>query len=532
MSVLILNAGTASPVAPPIAQGSQGAPIYIGSKSQSFAGQERSSVRGIRRTWQVVTSQLTDAERASIESITSRGQQIPCSGDLLGGLQTQCSVEVTNVSGVQGLTMWILSLTLTEVSGSVVILKLATGDTITGESFARSTVARQRIVDGTWQSVAINTKRNGHYIGGIPYFLREDARTNSCLRCSDLSVAPWVKTGTGTATVNAFAVDGSVTGTTIADTDAAARTDWTQSTAVPVNSQTHCVSFYIQKDAVTTRFPTFFVAITGGTAVLHSVAVNTQTGASVLNNAVGGGSHRVIDGGIWWIVEITVTNNSTASNTLLSWSIQPAYGSAINVASNAATGSLIVAHVQVELNAAFFSSPILTTAAAVLRAADFYSLPYTTPPGEATAYADIIELGSPSTGGRVFAVTSAADAGPEWIIYSKPGGLYATFHANSIASSVESPLAAAASYGDRDELLSHLFGDGSVDTTQSLNGAAATTSIQSAAPATTPVIATAWSGQLCWIGSSGTVAGLGGFFALRSFKIVGGSSALKEMQAA
>jgi hypothetical protein len=527
MPVLILNAGTASPVTIQVQSAGENAPTEIGSVTPSFNGPDRSSVRAVKRNYGSLSTYVSTVVKDSIIDLLKSGRQIPCSGDLLSNIQKQCTVRYTGATmSNQIVDMWTVGLTLSEVQPNNILLRYSPGDTITGESFTRSTAARYFDINGIWQSAAINVKRDGHYENGVKSFLREDARTNSCLQCRDFTQAVWVKTGTGTVGSTVYSVDGTLTAGTIADTDAGVKTDWTQTITVPVDSHTHCISFYIQKDADTTRFPLLVGGILGGTAVIHQVSLNTQTGAVVLNSAVGTGTHRVVDGGTWWIVEITLTNNGSASNTSLVVGVEPAYGTTINVSNVAATGSLKVGHVQVELNASFFSSPIITTTVPVLRAADFYSLPYTAPPGETSAYGKFYERANPNTNGRVFAITSAADAFPEWILYSK-AGLYSTFHDNT-PSSVEGTLAVANAYRDFTELLSHLYGDGSVDTTQSLNSLAPTSSVQSAALA----LATAWSAQLCWIGSSGTVAGTGGFFALTGFVIVAGARSISEMRAA
>ena len=172
--------------------------------------------------------------------------------------------------------------------------------------------------------------------------------------------------------------------------------------------------------------------------------------------------------------------------------------------------------------AAFCSSYIKTTTVAVTRGADSYSLPFTTPPQEMTVYAKFVEGGANLAGARVFEIASAADANPRLFC---SGGVYHFVHATTLFND-SSTLAAGPAFGDITELGMRLFGDGSVDITQSLNGAAATTAAQSGAVA----FGTGWSGLLCWLNSAGTV-GAYGFTALQSFKIFSGARSLSEARA-
>jgi hypothetical protein len=516
MSVLILNAGTASPIAPPTQQASQGAPIYIGTKSQSFAGQERSSVRGIRRTWQVVTSQLTDAERASIESITSRGQQIPCSGDLLGGIQTQCSVEVTNVSGVQGLAFWILSLTLTEVTGSVVQLRLAAGETVTGESVTRSTVANQTDANGQLISKAINAKRDGHFRNGTRTILLEGARNNTWSNPEDLSNAVWTKTR-ATITANATAApDAAVTGDKLVE-DSSVTTDhnvgrsWSASTASTLQAWS-----YFAKAAERTwhRVRSFDRnGVVGNTYVdLVNAVLGAISGAAQtlrITNVLG----------TWRRIETTFDSASGASNPKFEVGLATGNNGAIYTG-DGASGSYAWGF-QCEIDAPFSSS--YTTGA---RGADFYSLPYTAPPGEITAYFKFFERGTILTpGARVFEIASAVDADPRFLVFVS-GGFYTVLHGNGVGT-VTSGVVVAPAIGDTVEILARLFGDGSVDISQTINGAGPTSGGQTGANA----LKDAWSGQLLWLNSAGTVGSVG-FVELQSFRIVAGVRSLSEMRAA
>jgi hypothetical protein len=467
------------------------------------------------------------AKDALINKLKS-GRQIPCSGDLLGNLQTQCTLRYTGARMVPEFAdLWEVGLTGNEVQPNNILLKYAPGDTITGESVARSTTAYQTDASGIYVSKAINTKRDGHFVGWggaatVRTLLLEDARTNSILWSRDLTNAAW--TGAATPLLNAVGLDGSAnSATTLTDNSAVAFQSKGEAIAVPNDSNSHAVAVWVKKDAVSARFVGIAVGLSGGTAVSRSLNLNTQTGAiGTYFASVGGGSHRVIDAGLWWIVEAVVVNNTTG-NVTLTVTVFPAVGTVFGTSDVAAQGSCIVGQIQIEKNASFCSSPIFTTTAAVTRGADGYNFPFTTPPQEMTAYAKFVELGTiVTTGARVFDITGNSDIDPRFLVESS-GAVYGSFYSNALGSS--SFLASAPPLGNTVELLGRLFGDGSVDIIQSINGAASTASIQSVA---NPLVS-AWAGQLCWL--NGAAAANTGFIALQSLKIVAGMRSLAEMQA-
>jgi hypothetical protein len=212
------------------------------------------------------------------------------------------------------------------------------------------------------------------FMCGDPYFYdialtAGIIRTNSAIRANDLTNAAWTKTGTGTATQNAVGIDGSAnSATTVADTDAAAFTRWSQSFPIAADGATHSVAVLIAKDAVTSRFPQLKATISGGTAVTRGVTLNTQTGASAVNSAIGTSTHRVVDEGAFWRLEITITNNSTAGNVTLTYEIYPATSTVIGVDSAAAQGSDVVGFADVQLNTASTGPIIVTAGTALTRA--------------------------------------------------------------------------------------------------------------------------------------------------------------------
>ena len=291
----------------------------------------------------------------------------------------------------------------------IVLFKASPASLPSGSTFTRSTTATYVDTNGVYQTAGANALRSGHYIGGVQTILLEGSRTNSVLWSRDLTNAAWTSGGTGTTTQNAVGLDGTAnSATTLTDSDAAASRFNQQTLTVPVDSNTHTTSYWVKKDTDTTRFPLLYSRINGGTQVSRSVMLNTQTGAATVSDVVGTGTTRVVDGGLWWIVEITLTNNSTALNTNLATTVYPAYGTVLGTPSVAATGSCVVGQVQVELNSPFYSSPIFTTTAAVNRGADLLYLPISFTPQALTIYAKVINLGTFATTAaqRVFQIGS------------------------------------------------------------------------------------------------------------------------------
>lgn len=237
----------------------------------------------------------------------------------------------------------------------------------------RTNTAANLKADGTYAPL-LDLNRKWRVSTAImrPDQLPSKSRTNSEIWSRDLTNGAYATVGTGTRTQNAIGLDGtSNSATTIADTDGAAVfTVLTPILTIPADAATHTISVAIKKDTDQTRFPLIYANMTGGTAVTAGLHLNTQTGDYVVTNFSGVKKLRVIDGDKvgpffagWWIVEIAITNNST--NTSYRAQIDAARSTTIGVDNLAATGSVIVGHVQIELNKSEWSDPVFTTTAAV-----------------------------------------------------------------------------------------------------------------------------------------------------------------------
>lgn len=443
-----------------------------------------SATGGAAREWHFSTPPITRAVAGTYRAVLSQVQAQMCSGEGLE-LPTMCCAELIGETPVKGAASNYVSLdfALHESQSKRLLLKYAPGDTITGESFTRSTVAYQlsgNIADPL-AVVGINAKRDTHYINSVRSILLEDARTNVVLQSRLLSTAAWTKTNI-TATGTSTGADGAVTSAT-------------RLTATAGNG-------------------TVLQAITlASSARFQTAWVKRITGAGLIQMTMDNGA-------TWTTVPISTvyTRVSIPTQTLAN----PTVG--FRLVNNG--DAIDVDFVQNE-NGTFASSEIVTGAVAVTRGADSYSLPFTTPPQEMTVYAKFVEGGSVLVAGaRVFEFASSGGADPRFLVQSNPT-VYSFYHNNGVGIRNTPIIAAGPSIGNTVELNTRLFGDGSVDLTQSINSAAETTSGQSASLS----LAAAWSAQLAWLNSEGTAGGYG-FTALQQFKIVAGSRSLAEMRAA
>lgn len=454
-------------------------------RRRSFDNTYRASATGgAARDWHFSTPPITRAVAGTYRAVLSQVQAQMCSGEGLE-LPTMCCAELIGETPVKGAASNYVSLdfALHESASKRLLLKYAPGDTITGESFTRSTTATYRDSNGIVATAAINVKRAAHYpvtgTPNTPYLLLEDARTNAALWCKDLTNAVWVKTTMTTAT------------TTGADGVAASATRLTATAGNATVSQSVTL---------------------GSSARYMSAYVKRVTGSGTIQmttDAVGADWQTIVVTAGWTRLEIPT---KTLAN--------PNFGFRIVTNGDA----IDVDFVQNE-NGTFASSAIPTTTVAVTRGADSYSLPFTAPPQEMSVYAKFVEGGSILVNGsRIFEVSSAAGADARFLSYNASGP-YSAFHGNG--SAVTSPQVPAPAMGQTVEFVARLFGDGSVDSVQSINGTAATFGAQSAALA----LASTWSGSLVWLNSEGTIGGIG-FTAIQQFKIVAGSRSLAEMRVA
>lgn len=411
-----------------------------------------------------------------------------------------------------------------------------------GATFSRpdaTTCAMQMDKHGIWRQVPANVLRDRHStaLGAAPRALIEPNRVNSCLQSRNLSLT-W--TGAATATLTGIGIDGVANSCTVlTDDDPAAFESRGQNIVIANDGATHIIQFWIGKDNDETRFPQLGGGLSGGTAVGVRASLNTKTGAFFEANKVGGTAAvaTVRDGGLWWIVTVTLKNNTTG-NTILNIVAYPAARTVINGADNvAAVGSIVVGHAQVELATFVGTSPIFTTTAAVSRAGDNFVCPVSFNPHELSMYSDGIDVGAGRQPDGQFAITSMA------VLGRNSGGdfdLSNRLNANGVDRRAQTRVGNAGgsptqtigditsgtlNYGDRMEIVSRMYQNGTLDAQQSINGGAAVTGAISTG--VIPIEA-AWGLNVIEIGHFGST--IGGW-AIASVKVVSGLHALEEMRA-
>jgi hypothetical protein len=440
-----------------------------------FASQTGGATRDWTFSTPPVTQALADTYIAALASPVAK----LCSGDILQ-IPTMCSPELPNGkptrSGAGNLVM--LDFMLHEIQPASVLLRYSPGDTITGESFTRSTVGLylNGNISPPLSSAAINVKRDSHYINSVRSLLLEATSTNNVFKGNDWTDAAWSKTNI-------------TVGTGIAD---------------PL----------------------------GGTAAVTLTA--TAGNGNAFQNA--GAGSAIVRASSIWIKRRTGTGNvfligpdgvnSPALAVTAQWTRFSRVGASnvnrnvgIQLATNA--DAVDVYDPQVD-DRAFATSEMPTGTVANTRGADSYSMPFTPPPVEMTVYMKFVEKGSALLSANLFSITSSAGATPLFRGLTS-AGFYLAQHTN--AASVSSQIAVAA-LDDVVELVFRLFGDGSVDITKSVNAGAAVAGTQSAA---TP-LATLWGDDILWLNALGSTTD--GFTALQQFKIVSGARSLADMRAA
>lgn len=522
MATLIVDAGTASPLSLTVQTAGENAPIEVGTVTPSFNMTDRSSVRGTKMTFGALTTYLSTVNKDALINKLKSGRQISCSGDLLGNIQKLCTLRYTGARMLpQFADLWEVGLTGNEVFASNILLRYSPGDTIAGETFTASTTRSYYNAAGVKVSAAINVKRDGHRINGVgsAYTLLEDTRTNRCLQSENFGTT-WGTSGTPTR--SAAANTGSGISLDLLGDDSAGAVEFYFQAITFVGDGVKALSIFVKKGTIIAASGSVIKLFDNTAAATRMAATVTFVGGAP-SVAMTTGTYLGFEGPLFGAGDgvyrlMFATTSVTAANNN-EFDVQPA-------GTLAEQGNIYAGGVQAE-DGAFCSSYIPTTAVAVTRGADSYSLPFTTPPQEMTVYAKFVEGGTASLAdASLFYITNAAAAAPEFLCYV-PAGKYRGQHHNGVAA-VSSTPATGPALGDTEELALRLFGDGSTDITQSINGGASTSGAQSGALA----LATAWAGMLVWLNSAGTVGGFTGFTSLQSFKIVSGARSLAEMRAA
>jgi hypothetical protein len=391
----------------------------------------------------------------------------------------------------------------------------------------------------TLQVAGSGVIRSGSFIGGVQRTKIEGgARTNLCTFSWDLSNAAW--TGAALGVANVTGLDGVAShASTLTDSNAAAADNKIFSVAVAADTNTHTAIVWLKKDAITTRFPIIKLQITGGTTVSVSKQINTQTGAIASDTGAAGSTFKVINGALLgrsdcWVIEMTLPNNGTAGNTLLSVTIYPAFASVLGGAGDvAATGSITVMQVDIYVNTAAnyigYSSPIPTNGASVTRNADNWQLPFAWPPQEMAFYLKYVEQsnGNAVAATRIFQVGKVDNSNGKLVAY-RPAQTAWRHSANDVTF-VEALTGVTPAVGDIVELRCLIFQDGSVQVGIVVNGGVETVSARTAAKAFDP----SYTDVIMHIGGLGGAAGLAGIQDFEAIKVIQGAGrSMADLRAA
>lgn len=266
---------------------------------------------------------------------------------------------------------------------SLIFSRTLTSDLTSGTGTATPTFTRASSANyfpaggGNLASVATNVA--AFTDGGVQI---EESRTNDLKYNRDYTQSWWVKTNVSVSK-DQTGIDGVANSCCLLDDSSGSQYGLVHKTiTITDDSNSHCFSAYIKKDADTSRFPEVQLKTTGGTVVELKVGINTSTGAIVERTATGTVSSSIhavtVDGVDWWRVVLVIANNTTGNTSIVA-QIYPAVGTVIGVVDVAATGTIVVDHMQLELNQKFPSSPIETGAASVTRAASYLNYPAIVP---------------------------------------------------------------------------------------------------------------------------------------------------------
>lgn len=298
--------------------------------------------------------------------------------------------------------------------------------------------------------------RTGHYVGSTgPLLLLEGARTNRCLQSNSVNVGPWFN-NSGSETMGTGEADpfGGTAAVLLGNggVPSSARVQ----TITFVGDGTKVVSVFLRAGTATTSQ----IRLRDNTAATDRHQVNVTWTGGVPSLATVGGSGtlypvQALTGG-WYRISFSVAGVVAANQN--DFYVYPQ--------TSAATGNIRVIGGQAE-DAAFPSSYIPTTAAAVTRAADALSLPFGPVPQAVTFYKRVRFAGLPRlvwNYGTSGAYVSLA--------YNSTSAF--TQHFNGVTSDA-SLLASTPALGDLVEMRGVLYADGSTRVFVSVNGGAEST---------------------------------------------------------
>lgn len=373
--------------------------------------------------------------------------------------------------------------------GVTPLFRYSAGDSLATATTSRGSTATYRDASGVIQTAASGVLRDNHYeldpVSGlyVRHTLTEGQRTNHCPYSQEIENSGWL----GGVTKGAAVADptGGVSGRSV--------------TIFPDDALYQLTNL----GGSGTNTASIWARVNSGTAQFRLDIVDQ----SVANNPS-------LD-----FTATTAWQRFTYTFTTASWA---AKFFQVSSPSNGAGATIELFGAQLEPGA-FASSYIPTTSAAVTRAADSLSFPYTAPPQEMTVYVRFIEGGTRVTNPARLLTIGDASANQTYLTLYPNTGAYEVFHYDG-STSVKSSIAPAPVVGDRVELLGILAANGSVTGQESVNAATAIVGTASA-----PQALRAQFGGTLYVGYE--YGSNHGFSSFRDIIILPGTKTLAECRA-
>ena len=211
------------------------------------------------------------------------------------------------------------------------------------------------LLNGVWKIVQTDATHNSGFVGLftddepiIDDFAAYDSPLNLLSFTEQFNNGAWTQGGSITVTPNSaaapsFANPKAGRADTLADNTVTEASSILNEATIADDLGDYVASVYIQKDAVTTRFPAFILALLGGgTPLTGGVSINTSTGTLADYSGGAAVASGIVDvDATWWRVWVRMTNNGTG-NTTARWLFFPAQASSLGGGfDSTATGSSI-----------------------------------------------------------------------------------------------------------------------------------------------------------------------------------------------
>lgn len=397
-----------------------------------------------------------------------------------------------------------------------------------GGSLTRASTATYLDRNGVFQTAAVDELRDNSWrADGIRRTKLEGASTNSALGSNLFGDSTyWAQSAQFAVTSVPSCIAGQVAWQHINNTGLSNRAR-NQNIGVFVNGQSDCASWIIKPNANVADQALVTVFGIRDQVVGDWVNIVSVTWATLAVQQIGGtvggtAGIRALGNG-WYQVYVvaagTATGAGTAGNTRAMY-IYP--NGTSGPGSTSATG-ITIAHGQLEAAQLFPSSPIITVAAPVTRAADFFQFPFLAVPQAMTMYAKFIECGTMFGGTNSWRVFQIGSSHPRIILFAGSNARYNGQWTNGLSAVVDVAEVPAIAFGDQVELSLNLNPNGSIQLWDSINNGTPVGSAVSAAQA----LDAAWDQTILHVNSANGFAQ--GFIEFESIRIIAGSRSFAEV---